>query len=163
MRLLKEPQENDNVDGYAQGKPLYVLEDYFWFSTDKNQFGFVLRGGGGIRWLKWQQRWFGFYLGFELCYFIVQIYYFNVLYDKIKVRMLGIIKWNDIINKVVFLRWYDGILFRNRMQMLLLKRFSIQKVRITHLDFHQKVGIIPFKKQGSSHLDLPLDSRDHPI
>jgi len=39
--------------------------------------------------------------------------------------MLGIIKWNDIINKVVFLRWYDDILFRNWMQMLLLKRFSI--------------------------------------
>ena len=33
---------------------------------------------------------FGFYLGIELYYFIVQIYYFNVLYGKIKVGMLGV-------------------------------------------------------------------------
>ena len=29
--------------------------------------------------------------GFGIYYFIVQIYYFNVLYDKIKVRILGVL------------------------------------------------------------------------
>ena len=34
---------------------------------------------------------FGFYLGIELYYFIVYIYYYNVLYDKIKFGMLGVL------------------------------------------------------------------------
>ena len=34
---------------------------------------------------------FCFYLGFEINYFIVYKYYFNVSYCKIKVRMLGVL------------------------------------------------------------------------
>jgi len=34
---------------------------------------------------------FGFYLGIGLYYFIVWIYYFNVLYGKIKVEMLDVL------------------------------------------------------------------------
>nr|POE91750.1 pentatricopeptide repeat-containing protein, mitochondrial [Quercus suber] len=42
MRLLKELQEKDIVDGYTYRKLLYVLEDDFGNSTDKNQFGTLL-------------------------------------------------------------------------------------------------------------------------
>ncbi|KAK9998414.1 hypothetical protein SO802_018017 [Lithocarpus litseifolius] len=40
MRLLKELQEKDIVDGYTYRKLLFVLEDDFGNSTDKNQFGY---------------------------------------------------------------------------------------------------------------------------
>ena len=59
-------------------------------------FGFVHGGGGGSKWFQWkrdrgreikirERREMGENrYGFE-------IYYFNVLYDKIKVRMLGVL------------------------------------------------------------------------
>ena len=33
-------------------------------------------------------------------FYCVDIYYFNVLYRKIKVGMLSVVKWYDIIDKI---------------------------------------------------------------
>ena len=35
-------------------------------------------------------------------FYCVDIYYFNVLYRKLKVGMLDVLNWYDIIDKVVF-------------------------------------------------------------